>query len=100
CHTCAMLGVNETTGQAVKRGAKRLSRVRVQGGTANMAEINNLDLEAGRFFTETEDHHSAPVTVIGSGVRDELFGKVDPIGRTIWIADAPSPRLGLPRKQR
>ena len=99
CRTCAMLGVNESTGQAVKRGAKRLSRVRVQGGTANMAEINNLDLEAGRFYTETEDHHSAPVTVIGSGVRDELFGKIDPLGRTIWVANTPYRVIGLLRKQ-
>ena len=91
--------VNDTTGQAVKRGAKRLARVRVQGGTANMAEINNLDLEAGRFYTDTEDHHSAPVTIIGSGVRDELFGKIDPIGRTIWVANAPLRVIGLLRKQ-
>jgi len=99
CRTCATLGVNETTGQAVKRGAKRLARVRVQGGTANMAEINNLDLEAGRFYTDTEDHHSALVTVIGSGVRDELFGKIDPIGRTIWVANQPLRVIGLLRKQ-
>jgi len=99
CRTCAMIGVNETTGQAVKRGAKRLARVRVQGGTANMAEINNLDLEAGRFYTDTEDHHSALMTVIGSGVRDELFGKIDPIGRTISVANQPLRVIGLLRKQ-
>ncbi len=99
CRTCAMIGVNEATGQAVKRGAKRLARVRVQGGSANMAEINNLDLEAGRFYTDTEDHHSALVTVIGSGVRDELFGKIDPIGRTIWVANQPVRVIGLLRKQ-
>ncbi len=99
CRTCAMIGVNEATGQAVKRGAKRLARVRVQGGSANMAEINNLDLEAGRFYTDTEDHHSALVTVIGSGVRDELFDKIDPIGRTIWVANQPIRVIGLLRKQ-
>ncbi len=99
CRTCAMIGVNEATGQAVKRGAKRLARVRVQGGSANMAEINNLDLEAGRFYTDTEDHHSALVTVIGSGVRDELFDKIDPIGRTIWVANQPVRVIGLLRKQ-
>jgi putative ABC transport system permease protein len=99
CHTCAMIGVNDATGQAVKRGAKRLDRVRIQGGTSNMAEINNLDLEAGRFFTDTEDHHAALVTVIGSGVREELFGKIDPIGRTIWVANQPLRVIGLLRKQ-
>ena len=99
CRTCAMIGVNETGGHSVKRGAKRLSRVRLQGGTANMAEINNLDLEAGRFFTETEDQHSALVTVIGSAVREELFGPLDPIGRTIWVANQPLRVIGLLRKQ-
>ena len=99
CQSCAMIGVSDSNGQAVKRGAKRLPRVRIQGGTANMAEINNLDLEAGRFFTDTEDQHAALVAVIGSGVRDELFGKIDPLGRTIWVANQPLRVIGLLRKQ-
>ncbi len=99
CHRCAVIGVNEATRGGVKRGAKRLSAVRIQGGTANMAEINNLDLEAGRFFTATEDQHSALVTIIGSDVRDELFGKIDPVGRTIWVANQPVRVIGLLRKQ-
>ncbi len=48
-------------------------------------EISNLDIEAGRFFTESEDDHSALVAVIGSDVQDQLFARSDPIGRTIWI---------------
>lgn len=99
CRTCAMFGVNESTRQPVKRGAKTLRTPLVQAGTANMATINNLDLEAGRFYTETEDHHAALVTVIGADVRDELFGKLDPIGRTMWIAGQPFRVIGLLRKQ-
>ena len=99
CHTCALLGVNESSGHPVKRGAKQLRRVQVQAGTANMAEMNNLDLEAGRFYTDTEDRHAAPVAVIGSDVRNELFGQLDPIGRTIWVANQPLRVIGLLRKQ-
>lgn len=99
CRTCAMVGVSDSNGQQAKRGPKRMTGVRVQGGTANMATINNLDLEAGRFYTETEDQHAALVTVIGSGVREELFGKLDPIGRTIWVANQPLRVIGLLRKQ-
>ena len=94
-----MIGVNENSRQTVKSGSHKLKGVRVQGGTPNMAEINNLDLEAGRFYIDTEDHHSAMVTVIGSGVRDELFGKIDPIGRMIWVANQPFRVIGLLRKQ-
>jgi putative ABC transport system permease protein len=99
CRTCAMVGASQSSRAAVKRGAKRLSDVQVLGGTANMAEINNLDLEAGRSYTRTEDHHSAAVAVIGSDVRDEIFGKLDPIGRTIWVANQPVKVIGLLRKQ-
>lgn len=99
CDRCAMVGVSNGTGSAVKRGPKRLSRVRTIGASANMAEINNLDLEAGRFYTATEERHSALVTVIGSDVRDELFGKLDPVGRTIWVANQPMKVIGLLRKQ-
>ena len=99
CSSCAAVGASQDNNGGVKRGSNRLGGVRIHGGTANMADINNLDLEAGRFFTATEDHHSAPVTVIGSDVRDELFGKVDPIGRTILVSNQPMRVIGLLRKQ-
>ena len=99
CTACAAVGASQSTQGAVKRGAERLTGVRIQGGTSNMGDINNVDLEAGRFFTSTEDHRSAFVAVIGSDVRDQLFGKVDPIGRTIWIANQPARVIGLMQKQ-
>ncbi|HYM61647.1 MAG TPA: ABC transporter permease [Thermoanaerobaculia bacterium] len=99
CQTCAAVGAQETNRVAVKRLAQRLNNVQVQGGTANIGEISNVDIEGGRFFTRTEDEHSAPVAVIGSDVRDELFGKLDPVGRTIWIASQPVRVIGLLRKQ-
>jgi putative ABC transport system permease protein len=99
CHACELVGVDDTTGTTVKRGAKRLDNVRAHGGSANMAEITNIDLEAGRFFTASEDHRSALVTVIGSDVRDEIFGKLDPIGRIVWVGGQPMHVIGLVKKQ-
>jgi putative ABC transport system permease protein len=99
CNNCSMIGANENSRQTVKRGSKKLTRVRVQGGTSNMAEINNVDLEIGRFYTPAENTHSAPVTIIGTDVRDEVFGKLDPIGRTLWIGDKPYKVIGLLAKQ-
>ena len=99
CHTCAAIGAHLQTRGGVKRESKRLAGVQIHGGTANTAEINNLDLEAGRYYTNNEDQHAAFVTVIGSDVRDELFGKLDPIGRTILVANQPMRVIGLLRKQ-
>ena len=99
CDSCDMVSASNSTRAITKRGAQRLEGVNIAGATANHAEINNLDLEAGRFYTSTEDHHSALVAVIGSDVRDELFGRLDPLGRTMWIANQPVRVIGLLRKQ-
>jgi putative ABC transport system permease protein len=99
CTRCDAVGIGQGTRALTKRGPKRLADVRVLGSTANMAQIYNVDIEAGRFFTATEEHHSAPVAVIGSDVREELFGKVDPVGRMIWIAGQPMRVIGLMTKQ-
>lgn len=99
CQRCEMIGVTNGTAAAVKRGAKKLTDVRTIGATANMAEINNLDIEAGRFYTPMEERRNVPSVIIGSDVREELFGKVDPIGRTISVAGAQYKVIGLLRKQ-
>jgi putative ABC transport system permease protein len=99
CRSCLIVGAGNGSRSAVKRGAKRLTNVQVRGGTANMAELNNLDLEAGRFYTQTEDRHSAAVAIIGADVREELFGPLDPIGRTLWVESQPLKIVGLLVKQ-
>ncbi|HEY0159233.1 MAG TPA: ABC transporter permease [Thermoanaerobaculia bacterium] len=99
CGLCEMVGAQLDNGTAVKRGSQKLTNVRTMGVTANMGEINNVDLEAGRFFTPTEERRSALVVVIGSDVRLELFGQLDPIGRTMIVAGQPMRVIGLLQKQ-
>jgi putative ABC transport system permease protein len=99
CGLCAMTGASLGRRDVVKRGPQTLSDVRMAGVTANMAELNNLDIEAGRFFTSTEDQRSALVVVIGSDVREELFGKLDPVGRMMSVANQPMRVIGVLRKQ-
>jgi putative ABC transport system permease protein len=99
CGLCEITGASLDTNSNVKRNAQRLTNVKTNGVTSNMAELQNLDLEAGRFFTPTEERRSALVIIIGSDVREELFGPLDPIGRTMWVADQPMRVIGLLRKQ-
>jgi putative ABC transport system permease protein len=99
CRGCAEVGVGNNTNQVLKVGPHRLADVTVLGGTANMASLNNIDLEAGRSYLESEDEHAAPVAVIGAGVREELFGRLDPIGRLVWIEGAPYKVIGVVKKQ-
>ena len=99
CGMCDIVGASNGTRSVVKRGAQKLSNVRTAGVTANMAELQNLDLEAGRFFTPSEEQRSAPMIIIGSDVREELFGQLDPVGRTIRVGNQPMRVIGLLRKQ-
>jgi putative ABC transport system permease protein len=99
CGLCASVGASHGTRALTKRGAQKLTNVPARGVTANMAELQNLDLELGRFFTPSEELRSAPVVIIGADVRDELFGQLDPIGRTMRVGDRPLLVIGLLRKQ-
>ncbi|HEV7242742.1 MAG TPA: ABC transporter permease [Thermoanaerobaculia bacterium] len=99
CRTCESVGAGEDAEAPVKFGPKRLAEVQVRGTTANMAEINNLDLDTGRFFTDAEERHSTLMAVIGSDVREELFGKLDPIGRSIRVGNIRVVVIGLLVKQ-
>jgi len=55
------------------------------GVTADHLQLINATLGEGRFFTETEDMHRRDIAVIGYGVRERLFARQDPIGKTILV---------------
>jgi putative ABC transport system permease protein len=55
----------------------------IVGVTANYADIENLNLAQGRFLTDADDLHHAPVAFIGADVVKKFFPTVDPVGKTI-----------------
>ncbi len=93
------IGASTGVTRLARYGSAKLSDVQISGTTANMSEIRNLDLESGRFFTETENEHRAYVAVIGSDVKDELFPRLDPLGRTITLNGMPFEVIGVLAKQ-
>jgi putative ABC transport system permease protein len=48
-----------------------------------VVDMNLHTLEYGRFFTDLDEENANAVCVIGTGIRDELFGSPDKIGREI-----------------
>ena len=74
CTRCAVVGARANGRQNVRRASKHLSRTQIVGGTVTLATLDAIDVEAGRFFTGNEEQHSASIAVIGTDVRDELFG--------------------------
>jgi len=55
------------------------------GVSADFSKIDTGKMESGRFFTDEEDRSLSQVAVLGSKVKDKLFGDGDPIGENIKI---------------
>src|SRR5579862_5480346 len=50
------------------------------------ASSGQVDMRDGRFFTDTEDRHHQPGTVLGEDMYKQLFGVEDAIGKEILVA--------------
>lgn len=98
CRSCAAVGTSVRQQANVHAGSRKLSNVQIQGYSANMESMLNVDLEAGRFFTPVEDTHAAPVAVIGYDVKEQCFPAVNPVGRTLSIGGYPVTVIGLQSK--
>ncbi|MFH0856617.1 MAG: ABC transporter permease [bacterium] len=55
------------------------------GTTADYVNVEDAEIEQGRFFTEQEEHDLSRVIVLGSGAKDELFGNTDPINEKVKL---------------
>lgn len=77
---------NAQTRADLVRGARALDDVAVTGTTATLAQIRDLNIEVGRFFTAAEDRDGAQVAVIGADVVDALFAPQSPVGNSIRIS--------------
>ena len=67
----------------------------IAGTTMAYFMIRNYELESGRGFIPEDTKNGTKVAVIGQTVSTELFGDVDPIGKTIRIGNIPFKVIGL-----
>jgi putative ABC transport system permease protein len=79
----------------VTRASLKIDDVAVTGTTSTLADIRDLNLAAGRFFSADEDQSGAQVAVIGADVVDALFAPGVAIGQSIRIAGRRFDVIGL-----
>jgi len=83
CVHCQYVGASVATTLGVRYKDRDLEDVSFYGHTPNMADIDTRTLDRGRYFTEPEDRHAAPVCLLGNRLVQELFAGVDPIGHSV-----------------
>jgi putative ABC transport system permease protein len=73
--------------------------VGLNGATSNYLNIQGLNIESGRMFTETETRSSAKVAIIGKSLIDALFEETDPLGKEIRMGGQKFIVIGILEKQ-
>jgi len=54
----------------------------------------NYEINLGKSFTRDDDNNAAKVALIGKTIETELFGDVNPIGKTIRVGNVPFKVIG------
>jgi putative ABC transport system permease protein len=95
------VAVAPTTGtvRGVQYEDRQLSTVFIRASTPDIAQINNLNLSAGRFFGETEQRAARNVAIIGQEVAEAMFFNETPIGKRIRVGGSRFEVIGVLEEQ-
>ncbi len=74
-------------GQKVISYESELKKSFLFGVNASFIDIDSAEIEFGRFFDEEENYSLSKVVVLGSKLKNTLFGDNEPIGETIQIGN-------------
>ncbi len=73
------------TAQEIVSWQGQAEKAMIYGLSADFIDIDSMEIAEGRFYTNDEDDSLARVVVLGSKVKDQLFGSNDAIGRSVKI---------------
>jgi len=85
CEGCEAISPMMQGSDTIKRGSRVTYDANVSGVSADMPKIQAVDLAEGRFIAGPDVTHARRAAVIGSQIREELFGPIDALGKEIKI---------------
>lgn len=71
----------------------------VFGVESAYSQVVNVDLEMGRFFTESEEERRRRVAIVGSRVVEEIFSGIDPLGKSFFLGGSAFEVVGILEEQ-
>ena len=84
--------------ESLKYEGNTVSGVTVTPVSNGIYDIENFKVEAGRFYNESESISGAPVIVLGSSTAENVFGSVNPLGKTIRVYGRKLKVIGVLKK--
>ena len=96
--------VKEIAIQISRRGSvayegDRLDLVTVEGGSPNLAAIENTQIESGRYFTDIDNQRHLMVAFIGHDLKDRWFPNVDAVGKSVLVDGRPYEVIGVAKSK-
>ncbi|MCX6779198.1 MAG: ABC transporter permease [Candidatus Magasanikbacteria bacterium] len=73
------------TGQELAGYGDQIKKTMLWGASEDFLKVNKMILADGRFFSKEENDGLAKVVVIGSTVKEKLFGQTDPLEKNIKL---------------
>jgi putative ABC transport system permease protein len=67
----------------------------IVGTTPEFLSVRNFDVAKGRFINNLDLNRNKQVVVLGSDLREKLFGTTDPVGQTVRIKNASFQVIGV-----
>jgi putative ABC transport system permease protein len=72
-----------------------MSAISVSGATPNIADINKIEVEDGRYFVDSENDSASRVAFVGADIASKLFPTTSSLGQEINIAGMPYKIVGV-----
>ena len=86
---------SDTNGEVESEFGRKVENVSISAASAEIFEIQNLEVARGRPFSRQEAEQGSPVVVLGMSTADVLFEAIDPIGKRVRIRGFPYQVIGV-----
>jgi len=73
--------------------------IALMGVTHHYVDVENVEIEKGRFFTPDEDMNLSRIVVLGATTKTDLFGTDDPINKKIKIKNENFTVVGVAKEK-
>jgi putative ABC transport system permease protein len=99
CEDCEAISPSMNATDDAKHGSETFYDARVSGVSADLPKIQELELAEGRFVSDPDVSHARSFAVIGSQIRDDLFGPVDALGKDLKLGGDSFTVIGIEERQ-
>ena len=99
CENCEKLSPRSFNEARLQYRDKALRNVTIIGGTSSFVDIVDYEVDVGRVHSSEDDLYRRRVTLIGAGVKEELFPNVDALGKEVKIGNTKYTVIGVAKPQ-